>query len=109
MGKATVPVPGMVEIVDGEKKGTILKASKILICTGAKPKRIPGLEVDGKRVMTSREALARTDRPASVVVVGAGAIGVEFSYFYNAFGTKVTLVEMLPTSTPTKASILALS
>ncbi len=100
VGKASVPAPGMVEITDGAKKGTILKAAKILVCTGAKPKRIPGLEVDGQRVMTSREALARTEQPKSIVVVGAGAIGVEFSYFYNAFGTKVTLVEMLPQILP---------
>jgi dihydrolipoamide dehydrogenase len=56
--------------------------------------------VDGERVMTSREALASKTLPKSVIIVGAGAIGVEFAYFYNAFGTKVTLVEMLPQILP---------
>jgi len=63
-------------------------------------RRIPGLEYDGVRVMTSREALAGKTLPKSIIVVGAGAIGVEFSYFYNALGTKVTLVEMLPQVLP---------
>ena len=63
-------------------------------------RRIPDLPVDGVRVMTSREALASKTLPKSVVVVGAGAIGVEFAYFFNAFGAKVTLVEMLPQILP---------
>ena len=100
VGRATIQAPGMVEITEGAQKGAILKAPRILVATGAKPKRLPGLEVDGQRVLTSREALARQQRPTSIVVVGAGAIGVEFSYFFNAFGTKVTLVEMLPQILP---------
>ena len=100
VGKAAIAAPGMVEITEGPKKGTILKAPKILVATGCRPKRIPGLEIDGVRVLTSREALAATTRPASIVIVGAGAIGVEFAYFFNAFGTKVTLVEMLPQILP---------
>ena len=99
-GKASIPAPGMVEITEGPQKGAILKAAKILVATGCKPKRIPGLAVDGVRVLTSREALATKERPASIVIVGAGAIGVEFAYFFNAFGTKVTLVEMLPQVLP---------
>jgi dihydrolipoamide dehydrogenase len=63
-------------------------------------RRIPGLEFDGVRVMTSREALANTVMPKSIIIVGAGAIGVEFAYFYNSFGSKVTLVEMLPQILP---------
>jgi dihydrolipoamide dehydrogenase len=58
------------------------------------------LDVDGERVITSREALANKKLPKSIVIVGAGAIGVEFAYFYNAFGTEVTLVEMLPNVLP---------
>ena len=56
---------------------------------------MPNLEVDGERVMTSRQALEMKNQPKSIVIVGAGAIGAEFAYFLNAFGTKVTLVEML--------------
>ncbi len=95
VGKGQVTVPGMVEITEGEHKGKFFKAKNILIATGCKMRRIPDLAVDGVRVMTSREALANTTLPKSMVIVGAGAIGVEFAYFYNAFGTKVTLVEML--------------
>jgi dihydrolipoamide dehydrogenase len=63
-------------------------------------RRIADLPVDGERVMTSREALASKKLPKSIVIVGAGAIGVEFAYFFNAFGSQVTLVEMLPQILP---------
>lgn len=94
-GVGTVGVPGMVEITDGKDKGKILSTDKILIATGCKPRQLPDLEVDGERVMTSRQALDMKQQPKSIVIVGAGAIGAEFAYFLNAFGTKVTLVEML--------------
>jgi dihydrolipoamide dehydrogenase len=100
VGRASVPAAGMVEIVDGESKGKFLKTKNILIATGCKMRRIPDVPVDGVRVMTSREALAVKTLPKSIVIVGAGAIGVEFAYFFNAFGTKVTLVEMLPQILP---------
>jgi dihydrolipoamide dehydrogenase len=95
IGRAQVPAAGMVEVVEGDGKGKFLKAKNILIATGCKMRRIPDLAVDGVRVMTSREALANKSLPKSIAIVGAGAIGVEFAYFYNAFGVKVTLVEML--------------
>jgi len=95
VGKATVSAPGMVEIVDGPDKGRFLSAMNILIATGTRMRRLPDLPVDGERIMTSREALVMKKRPESIVIVGAGAIGVEFAYFLNALGTKVTLVEML--------------
>jgi len=100
VGRAQVSVPGMVEVVDGRDKGRFLKADKILLATGCKPRVLPGLKVDGERIMTSREALAMKTQPQSIAIVGAGAIGVEFAYFLNAFGTKVTLVEMLPQVVP---------
>jgi dihydrolipoamide dehydrogenase len=100
VGKAQVSAPGMVSITEGEAKGKFFKAKAILIATGCKMRRIPGLEYDGVRVLTSREALAKTTQPKSLIVVGAGAIGVEFAYFFNALGTKVTLVEMLPQVLP---------
>jgi dihydrolipoamide dehydrogenase len=100
VGRGQVTAPGMVEITEGEQKGKFFKTKAILIATGCKMRRIPDLEVDGVRVMTSREALANTKLPKSIVIVGAGAIGVEFAYFYNAFGTKVTLVEMMPQILP---------
>lgn len=100
VGRGRVSAPGMVEITEGDSKGKFLAASNILLATGCRAKRLPGLEVDGKRIITSREALALTEIPESIVIVGAGAIGVEFAYFFNAFGAKVTLVEMLPQILP---------
>ena len=100
VGRGQVTAPGMVSILEGESAGKYLKGKNILIATGCKMRRIPGVELDGARVMTSREALANKALPKSIIIVGAGAIGVEFAYFYNAFGTKVTLVEMLPQILP---------
>jgi len=101
VGRAQVTVPGMVEITSGEHAGRFFKAKNVLLATGAKPRRLPDIKVDGERVMTSREALVpRKNPPKSIVIVGAGAIGLEFAYFYNAFGSKVTLVEMLPQIAP---------
>jgi len=100
VGKGQISAPGMVSIVEGEQKGKFLKTKNILIATGCKMRRIPGLEYDGTKVMTSREALAITALPKSVVIVGAGAIGIEFAYFFNAFGSAVTVVEILPQVLP---------
>jgi dihydrolipoamide dehydrogenase len=100
VGKGSVTVPGMVEITEGEHKGKFLRTKNILLCTGQKPRPLPGLPVDGTRVMTSREALAAKAAPKTMAIIGAGAIGVEFAYFFNAFGTKVTLIEMLPQILP---------
>ncbi len=94
-GVGTIQSPGVVEVTEGKDKGKRFTAEKILIATGCKPRRIDGLEVDGERVMTSRQALEMKHQPKSIVIVGAGAIGAEFAYFLNAFGTKVTLVERL--------------
>ncbi len=71
-------------------------AQNIILATGARARQIPGMEVDGKRVLSYREAMVLKEVPKSLVVVGAGAIGVEFAYFYRALGSEVTLVEMLP-------------
>jgi len=93
--------------VEGEKKGQVLAAKAILIATGCKMRRLPGLEVDGVRVMTSREALASKVLPKSLAIIGAGAIGVEFAYFYRAFGVAVTLIEMLPEIVPVEDDEIA--
>jgi len=70
------------------------------VATGCIARMIPSLAHDGERVMTSRDALAMSAQPKSIVIIGAGAIGAEFAYFLNAIGTKVTLVEMLPKILP---------
>jgi len=85
----------------GEKPGTVLvgeqaiEAKRIMIATGGRPWELPGVSFDGERIITSREAMILPERPERLLIVGAGAIGVEFAYFYSAFGTKVTIVEML--------------
>lgn len=95
-GHARISVPGMVEVLSGEDKGKFFRAGKILVATGCTARRLPGVDVDGKRVVTAKEALTLTDLPESAIVLGAGAIGAEFAYIWNAFGSKVTLVEMQP-------------
>ncbi|HKB92077.1 MAG TPA: dihydrolipoyl dehydrogenase [Opitutaceae bacterium] len=101
VGKAQVAVAGMVEITEGEHKGKFLTTKNIMIATGCKARQLPDVPVDGERVMTSREALVpQKNPPKTLVIIGSGAIGVEFAYFYSAFGTKVTLVEMLPQVLP---------
>jgi dihydrolipoamide dehydrogenase len=100
LGAGQVNAAGMVSIVSGDNRGKFFRAKNIMVATGCKMRRIPGLDVDGARVMTSREALASKVFPKSIIIVGAGAIGVEFAYFYNALGSKVTLVEMLPQILP---------
>ncbi|MFI5335824.1 MAG: dihydrolipoyl dehydrogenase [Opitutales bacterium] len=100
VGRAQVTEPGLVALAEGEHQGKFLRTKNILLCTGQKPRLLPGLPVDGVRVMTSREALVAKAPPKSLAIIGAGAIGVEFAYFFNAFGTKVTLIEMLPQILP---------
>jgi len=99
-GKARIEKGNRVVVFEGTDEGTELKADKILVATGCKPKMIPGIEHDGDRIMNSRDALAMTKQPKSIVIIGAGAIGAEFAYFLNALGTEVTLVEMLPKMLP---------
>ena len=101
-GRGEVVGPGLVKIREGEDEGKSLDTRRILLATGCKMRPLPGLEPDGKTVMTSREALARRDRPDRLLVVGAGAIGVEFAYFFNALGSQVTLVEILPHLIPSE-------
>lgn len=80
--------------VEGEKEVEV-KARHIVIATGARARSVPGVEIDGEKVLTSRHALALREVPEKIVIIGAGAIGCEFGYFYNSFGAQVTMVEML--------------
>ena len=81
--------------VTGDKEEFEIDTDKILVATGSVPVTLPGLEVDGKLVMTSDEAIFHPEVPPSVVVIGGGYIGAEFAYVYNSFGSKVTIVEMM--------------
>ena len=78
----------------GDVKETVT-ADRVLIATGAAPRELPFAKVDGKTIISSYDAMILPKQPKSMVVVGSGAIGMEFAYFYNAFGTKVTVVEMV--------------
>ncbi len=86
--------------VKNEKDEFEVQAENIIIATGARPKELPGIKIDGKFVITSKEAMLLDEPPKSMIIIGAGAVGVEFAYFYNSFGTKVTLIEMMPSILP---------
>ncbi len=97
-GFARITAPGTVDVLKGGadgKKADTLKARHILIATGARSRALPGADFDGEKIIGSKEAMTLAEQPQSLIIVGAGAIGMEFAYFYNAFGTKVTVVEML--------------
>ncbi len=100
-GKGKISVEPSVDL-DGNKIGekVTVEAKHIVLATGARPREIPPLPIDHKKIITSKEALLQTDQPSSMLIAGAGAIGVEFAYFYNSIGTKVTIVEMLDRLVP---------
>lgn len=106
-GKATFTSKDTLSIepstdMDGKKIGekTTVTGKHIIIATGARAREIPPLPVDGKKIITYREAMTQTERPKRIVIVGAGAIGVEFAYFYHNMGTEVTIVELLDRLVP---------
>jgi len=85
-----------IDISDEKGKVTeTIKADKIIIATGARPRNIPAIPVDRKNIITSTEAMILEKQPKDLIVIGAGAIGIEFAYFYSTLGTKVTIIEML--------------
>lgn len=79
----------------------IIQGENIVIATGSEPAIIPAFNIDGKNVLTSDDALSLREIPKDIVIIGAGAIGIEFATFYSTFGTKVTIVEMMPQVVPT--------
>ncbi|RPH93139.1 dihydrolipoyl dehydrogenase [candidate division KSB1 bacterium] len=92
-----------VEVLDKETRQNVIarvRGSHIIIATGSRNRNIPGITVDGKRIITYKEAMILDPQPQSMVIIGAGAIGIEFAYFYAAMGTKVTVIEMLPRILP---------
>lgn len=89
-----------VAVTDSAGKTTEYTAGHIILATGSRSKELPNLKQDGKKIIGYREAMVLPEKPESMVVVGAGAIGVEFAYFYNSIGTKVTIVEYLPRIVP---------
>lgn len=89
-----------VDVTDKDGKVTEYTAENIIIATGARSRELPNLPQDGKKIIGYREAMTLKKQPKSLVVVGSGAIGVEFAYFYNSIGTDVTVVEYLPNIVP---------
>jgi dihydrolipoamide dehydrogenase len=100
MGTAVFVDAHTVEVTSPDGGKTVLKASNIVIATGASPMLIPGVQADGKNVLTYLEAIVQDHLPESVVVIGASAIGCEFATVWNSYGVEVMLVEMLPRVAP---------
>lgn len=100
MGFGKVQSKGKVEVSKADGTKEIVEGKHIIIATGGRSRELPSLKQDGKKVIGYREAMVLPQQPKSMIVVGSGAIGVEFAYFYNSMGTKVTVVEFLPRLVP---------
>ena len=100
LGTAKVQKGKKVSVTDKEGKVTEYTGTHIIIATGARSRELPNLKQDGKKVMGYREAMVMEQQPKSMIIVGSGAIGVEFAYVYNSMGTKVTIVEFAPRIVP---------
>jgi dihydrolipoamide dehydrogenase len=100
MGFGKLKAKGQVEVTKADGSKETVEAKHIIIATGARSRELPNLKQDGKKVVGYREAMTLPTQPKTMIVVGSGAIGVEFAYFYNSMGTKVTIVEFLPKIVP---------
>lgn len=100
VGEASIPKSGQVDVLKKDGSQVALAAPKILVTTGVVTREMPGFSMNGTTVIGSRQAMSLTQQPKEMIVIGAGAIGIEFAYFYNSFGTKVTVVEMMPNILP---------
>ena len=113
MGDATLPAKGKVSVKTDAKNGggtEILTAKNIILATGARARELPGIEADGDRVWTYKHALQPPRMPARLLVIGSGAIGIEFASFYNTLGADTTVVEVLDRILPVEdAEISALA
>ncbi|WP_109698768.1 dihydrolipoyl dehydrogenase [Chitinophaga deserti] len=100
LGNGKLKAKGQVEVTDKDGKATVHEAKHIILATGARSRELPNLKIDGKTIIGYREAMNLPTQPKSMIVVGSGAIGVEFAYFYATMGTKVTIVEFMPRIVP---------
>jgi dihydrolipoamide dehydrogenase len=98
-GTATVTRRGTIDVVDGDNQ-TLTAGREIVIATGSAPRSVPGIEFDRKRIITSDEAIALREVPKSMVILGSGAVGVEFASIFRRFGSQVTIIELLPRIVP---------
>jgi dihydrolipoamide dehydrogenase len=99
-GTGSLTAPGKISVKEGGKEIATVEAGSVIVATGSTPRSIPGLEVDGTHVMTSDEILTIDRVPKSMIILGAGAVGMEFASIFSRFGSEVTLVEMLPRVLP---------
>jgi dihydrolipoyl dehydrogenase len=99
-GTATLVHPGRLTVTDAKNQTREITAKSIVLATGSEAKLLPGLEADGKIILTNKEILDLKEIPKSLVVIGAGAVGVEFASIFHRFGTEVTILEMLPHAVP---------
>ncbi len=99
-GKGKLQKGKKVEVTAGDGKKTVYEARHIILATGGRARELPNLKIDDQKIIGYRRAMVLDKQPASMVIVGSGAIGVEFGYFYNSIGTKVTIVEFLPRIVP---------
>jgi dihydrolipoamide dehydrogenase len=100
MGFGKIKGKGQVEVTKADGSKQVVEAKHIVIATGARSRQLPSMPIDGKKIIGYREAMVLPQQPKSMIVVGSGAIGVEFGYFYSTLGTKVTIVEFLPRIVP---------
>ncbi len=100
LGHGKLKKGGKVEVTDATGKKTEYTAKHIILATGSRARELPSMPLDGKKIIGYREAMVLEKQPKKMLVVGSGAIGVEFAYFYNAIGTEVTIVEFLPRIVP---------
>ena len=100
MGNGKLVSPTKLEVTAGDGNKQTVEAKNIIIATGARARELPALKLDGKKIIEYRAAMSLPNQPKSIIVVGSGAIGTEFAYFYNSIGTKVTIVEFLPRVVP---------
>lgn len=100
MGRAQITARDTVQVTSDDGQQTNLKTKNIVVATGAKATVPPGWEIDGERVVTYLEAIVQETLPESAIIIGSGAIGVEFATVWNSYGAEVTVVEMLPSLVP---------
>jgi dihydrolipoyl dehydrogenase len=98
-GSGRLAGKGRVEITDGQKQ-TLVASKQIIVATGSQPRSVPGVEIDRTRIITSDEAIGLKEIPKSILILGSGAVGVEFASIFKRFGSEVTIVELLPRLVP---------
>ena len=97
-GAARLAGQGRVEVTEGDRQ--TLEAKEIIVATGSSARSVPGIEIDHRRIITSDDAIGLKDVPKTLVIMGSGAVGVEFASIYRRFGSEVTIIELLPRLVP---------